>query len=325
MKFSDVVGHDQTVERLQRAVASRRLPHAYLFAGPDGVGKYTVARALAARLLCENPGDDACGACSACLGLAREAHPDLVIVRVMEGASEIKIDQARELQRRLRLRPLRGRYKVAILDEANRLNLSAQHALLKTFEEPPGSTVLILVASNVAALLPTVVSRCQRVTFFPLPDDLVARLLVERCSVLPEEAAELARYGEGSVSHALLFRTELIGRARAELLPLLRDLRTRPYADLAELAQDWGRLPAGDLALVLRAPLHWYRQRLIHVSGTADAALGAIALSQLRVIHDTIERVRHNVHRQLALDAMFLELQRLGDAPTTVAPGDGST
>jgi len=321
MRFADIVGHDQVVARLERAAATGRLPHTYLFAGPDGVGKHATARALAARLLCEAPNDDACGTCSGCTGAAREVHPDLVMVRVEEGATEIKIDQARELQRRLRLRPIRTRYKVAILNDAHRLNLAAQHAMLKTFEEPPGSAVLILVASNVAALLPTVLSRCQRVDFFPLSDEVVAGLLAERCGVPPEEATELARYSEGSVSHAALFRNELIERARSELLPLVRDLRSRPYADLADLAQDWARLSTSDLVLMLRAPLHWYRQCLMDALASVGAQDAETLLSQLQVVYDTIEHLRHNAHRQLALDGMLIELQRLDGL---LAPGGPS-
>jgi DNA polymerase-3 subunit delta' len=167
------------------------------------------------------------------------------------------------------------------------------------------------VASNVAALLPTVLSRCQRVRFFPLSNELVARLLTARCGVPAGEATELARYSEGSLTHAMLFRSEVIERARAELLPLIRDLGTRPYADLADLAQDWARLPAVDLVLLLRAPLHWYRQCLAEALASVEAPDAATLLSQLRVVYDTIERLRHNAHRQLALDGMLLELQRL--------------
>jgi DNA polymerase-3 subunit delta' len=241
-------------------------------------------------------------------------------VRVEEGAAEIKIDQARELQRRLRLRPVRGHYKVAILDDADRLNLATQHAMLKTFEEPPGATVLVLVTANAAALLPTVLSRCQQVRFFPLPDDALARLLVERCQVPAGEAAELVRYGEGSLSQALLSRTELIERARTELLPLLDTLPRRPYADLADLAQEWGRVPAGDLVLLLRGPLLWYRQRLHDALAAGRATDSAIALSQLEIVHETIEHVHRNAHRQLALDAMLIELRRAARGAPRRAP-----
>lgn len=310
MRFAEVEGHSRVIERLTRAVACGQLPHAYLFAGPAGIGKFAVARALATTLLCEEPDGDACGACTGCLGAASETHPDLSITRMPEGTNEIKIDQVRDLQRRLRLRPVRARYKVAILDEAHHLNLPAQNAMLKTLEEPPGSVLLILVASNAAGLLPTVLSRCQRINFFPLSNDLVERLLAERCDVPPDQARDLALYGEGSVGQALLFRADLFQRARTELIPLLTDLARHPYSDLAELARDWGRLQTTDLLLLLRAPLAWYRQRLIDVVETApEGPAPRAALSQLRTVYDTMERLRRHANRQLALDAMLLDLQ----------------
>ena len=314
MTFGDIVGHDVVVKRLRRALAAGRLPNTYLFAGPPGIGKAATAHAFAAALLCDGTGDDACGTCPGCLGTARESHPDLVVVRVLEGAAEIKIDQARELQRRLRLRPIRARRKVALLDDADRLNLAAQHAMLKTFEEPPGAAVLILIASNVAALLPTVISRCQRIDFAPLDDGAVERLLIERCGVEPGEAREMARVGNGSVGEARLFRSELAERARTELLPLLDGLARRPYGELAGLAQDWGRLPLVDLLVLLRAPLAWYRRRLAEVMAPGGTDDHRVVLSQLRTVYDTMERLRRNAHRQLTLDAMLLELRQAARA-----------
>jgi DNA polymerase-3 subunit delta' len=309
MRFADIAGHDVVVARLRRAIAADRLAHAYLFAGPAGVGKAATAHALATTLLCEAGGDDACARCPGCIAAARAAHPDLTLVGVGEGATEIKIDQARELQRRLRLRPLRARRTVAIVDDADRLNLAAQHAMLKTFEEPPGAAVLVLVAANVAALLPTVLSRCQRIDFCPLPDEIVTRLLVERCDVPPEEAREMARYGDGSLGEARLVRAELAERARVEMLPLLDGLAERPYADVARLAQEWGRLPLPDLLVLLRAPLAWYRRRLAETLAAGGAREQRVALAELGIVYDAVTRLRRNAHRQLTLDAMLLGLQ----------------
>jgi len=310
MKLTEVIGHERVIEQLQRAVASERLPHTYLFAGPEGVGKYATACALAARLLCDAPGDDACGTCAGCVAASRETHPDLTVVRRIDGAAEIKIDQVRELQRRIRLRPVHGQRKVVILDDADRINLAAQNALLKTFEEPPGSVLLILVASNAAALLPTVLSRCQRVNFFPLAGDVVERLLATHGNLSAAEARDVAAYADGSIGQGLLMKTELIERARTQLFPILEDIGQRPYADLAELTQEWARIPPADLLLVLRAPLAWYRQRLATAVAAAPGGSGArAAFAQLRAVYDTIERLRRNAHRQLTLDTMLLNLQ----------------
>jgi DNA polymerase-3 subunit delta' len=313
MTFAEIEGHARVIELLRRAVARDRLPHAYLFAGPEGVGKCTTAQALAARLLCETAADDACGRCEGCRGAERETHPDFVVMRLAERAQELKIDQVRDLQRILRLKPLRARRKVAIVDGADRLNLAAQNALLKTLEEPPGAALLVLVAANADALVPTVVSRCQRLSFAPLPTEAVERLLVARGGLSAAEARALAPYGDGSAGQALLLRAEVIDRARTQLLPLLADLAPRPFADLADLAQEWGRLELGDLLLLLRAPLGWYRQRLGEaVAAGADPAAVRRVLRQLRVVYDTIERLRRNAHRQIVLDAMLLGLQAAG-------------
>jgi DNA polymerase-3 subunit delta' len=310
VRFADVEGHSRVIERLKRAVSRGQLPHSYLFAGPAGIGKFAAARALASRLLCDAPGSDACNACSSCLEAASETHPDLSIVRAAEGTTEIKIDQVRDLRRRLRLHPARAQRKVAILDEAHNLNIAAQNAMLKTLEEPPGSVLLILVASNVAGLLPTVRSRCQRIDFFPLSNGLVEQLLVQRCDVPPEQAHDLALYSDGSVGQALLFRAELVQLARAQLLPLLKDLPLRPYADLADLTRDWSRMQITDLLLLLRAPLAWYRQQLIDVLATAPRGqVPQAALSQLRIVYDTMEQLRRHGNRQLALDAMLMRLK----------------
>ena len=310
MRFADIEGHSRVIERLTRAVSREQLPHAYLFAGPAGIGKFAAARALASLLLCNAPGSDACNACRSCLEAANETHPDLSIVRMAEGTTEIKIDQVRDLRRRLRLCPVRAQRKVAILDEAHHLNLAAQNAMLKTLEEPPGSVLLILVASNVAGLLPTVLSRCQRIDFFPLSNDLVEHLLVQRCDVPPEQARDLALYSDGSVGQALLFRAELVQLARTQLLPLLTDLPLRPYADLADLTRDWSRMQTTDLLLLLRAPLAWYRQQLIDVLATTPRGQAPqAALSQLRTVYDTMEKLRRHANRQLALDAMLMKLK----------------
>src|SRR5262249_21383142 len=166
-RFADIRGHESTRAMLCAAATDDRLPHAWLFAGPDGVGKCMVATALAAWLHCETRGADACGACASCRQIAAGSHPDVLLVRVAPGKKEIGVDRAREVKRFTQLQPVRGRVKVAIIDDAHMLTVAAQNALLKTLEEPPERSLLIVIAHNADALLPTVRSRCQRVPFLP--------------------------------------------------------------------------------------------------------------------------------------------------------------
>lgn len=204
---------------LERAVSSGRIHHAYLFTGPDGVGKELAAFGLAQALLCErrtSGANGACGACSACTrAVPREGertalHPDLVIVerglhapqsigRRTPETQEISIDQIRTLVlSRAAFAPHEGRAKVIIVRRAEELSISAANALLKTLEEPGQKTHFVLVSSQPEALLPTILSRTLAVRFAPLPDDVVADLLAAR-GIEAKRAREIARLASGSV------------------------------------------------------------------------------------------------------------------------------
>ncbi len=219
MRLSDVLGQDRALSILRRGLRSGRTPHAYLLAGPDGVGKERAARALAARFLCEAaiaPDADACGACPACSLLAAGNHPDFhVIDRALQKFHPdpnirrqrglvLGIDLVRHfLIAAASASPSRGRARVFLVREAERMSEPAQNALLKTLEEPPGASRLLLVTPSADRLLATIRSRCQIVPFAALPADLVARLLTQDHGVPPPAAASLARLSGGRIGAAL--------------------------------------------------------------------------------------------------------------------------
>ena len=184
MSLPVIHGHRRTWARLTTLLDANRLPHAMLFLGPPGVGKALVAQRLAARLACTEPGAP-CGACAGCVQVVAGSHPDLRSIGAptaggrREGRTkkEIGIDQARDLKRFVALQAIAAPRKVAIIDDADRLSIAAQNALLKTLEEPPGQALLILVTASPGALLTTVRSRCQRIAFQPLTDDEVRAAL----------------------------------------------------------------------------------------------------------------------------------------------------
>src|SRR5437588_6147366 len=167
MPLRDIVGHQRTLALLAAAASRGTLPPSLSFAGPEGVGKYTAAIALARALNCEKAGKDACGACAACRRIARGVHADVLVLAPGETGS-IKVDQVREAIDRSAYRPFEGRRRVVIVDQADALIPEAQNALLKTLEEPPAASVFVLVTARPDVLLPTVRSRCQRLRFAPL-------------------------------------------------------------------------------------------------------------------------------------------------------------
>src|SRR5277367_908081 len=176
-------------------MARGRLPHAFLFVGPEGIGKHAFALRLTQALLCERVPEsklDPCGQCPGCLQVMAGTHPDLLHVAKPEDRQELPIRVIRDLCIDLGLKPMSGRRKVAIVDDADDLNDEAANAFLKTLEEPPPGSTLILVGTSAEGQLDTILSRCRVVRFDPLPESELAELLLEQgIAETPEAAARL--------------------------------------------------------------------------------------------------------------------------------------
>jgi len=245
--FAEIVGHERIREPLERAVRTGRLPPALLLVGPEGIGKKTLALALARAMLCERGPGEACGECTHCRRLARSIaalpalradaadktdepdrlnhrlHPDVVLVEAWRTATrtEIKVAQVRALVGEVAGRPFEGRARVFIIDDAHAMNDQAANALLKSLEEPPPSSHLILVTPSPQALLPTIRSRCQALRMGPLPTTLVEAYLRQRAGVEPAEATLRAGLAEGSIGAALRLESDEYRELRDEMLTLL--------------------------------------------------------------------------------------------------------
>ena len=194
--FSSILGQTPVVAMLRQALARRTLPHALLFVGPEGVGKRTTALALAAETMCTAGLGEACGSCIGCVQVAAGTHPDLRLEGFGvdergERRERVLIEQVRAVQAFLGGRALSGHGKIAIFEEAQALTEDAQNALLKTLEEPPRGSLIVLVSYNASRLLPTVRSRCHRAAFAPLRAETMLAILRERLGVGAEDATFL--------------------------------------------------------------------------------------------------------------------------------------
>ncbi len=214
--WQGIYGHDQLVERFQRSLASGRLPSSFLFLGPEGIGKRTFAIKLAKALLCPKGAPEKlmpCGTCDSCRQLDAGNHPDLDIVGLPEDKREIPLktfigDKEHRNQEglchQIALRPMLGKRRVAIIDDADYLNIESSNCLLKTLEEPPPGAVLILIGTSRGRQLPTILSRTQVVRFQPLAPEVVAQLLVEQgIAENAYQAEALAAASGGSLHRAL--------------------------------------------------------------------------------------------------------------------------
>jgi DNA polymerase III subunit delta' len=268
--WADIVGQPAAVALLRRAIALDRPAHAYAFVGPSGVGRRLTAVAFAQALLCAAQG---CGACRVCRRAAGGQYPDFQVVAPTpprdnpKGAPMIRIEQIRELQRTAALAPHEGGRKVFVLDEAERMTLPTAQALLKTLEEPPPRTHLVLILANPRALPPTVLSRCQRVRFRPLDAAEAARLLEER-SVPAAASALLARLTEGRPGLALGTDLDALRTRREAALALAAE----PPARLG-IALDKASTDRATVAAYLELYWSWYRDALCLAAGGSAALL----------------------------------------------------
>ena len=266
-------GHQDAIGILQRTLVQDRLSHAYLFAGPSGIGKAAVALALAQAVNCSEP-EKPCLQCTSCRRIQASTHADVqILARARAG---VTIDQVRELQHDASLKPFEGRYRVFIIDEADSMTREAANALLKTLEEPPEYVLLILVAGDADALPETVRSRCQRIVFMPPSLDDV-RAALDEAGMSGPQADEIARLARGRVGWALRAAQDpeaLDGRReRLEELMALpgEDLPAR-MAIAERMATAFGR----DRGAVLDELALWaegWRDLLLVRAGVSEAVL----------------------------------------------------
>ena len=306
--FSEIRGHGATVDFLRQAWRSDRLAHALLFNGPEGIGKRAVALAFAAWAECEVEGDEACGECAACRQIAAGTHPDIKLVEAESGKKEIGIDKAREVKRFTQLAPAAGRVKVAILDDAHRLSAAAQNGMLKTLEDPPSRSILILVSNSPDSLLATVRSRCQRVRFQPLSQEDVASVLVEGHGLDPTEATRLAAVCEGSPRRALDLRASL--DESGSLLQAIWRAENAPFAELEALVQRLGQ-PETEIGAKLEVLLAEIRDAATAqvMEGSPDTRSLRHLLAQGELVRRAAETMRRtNPNRQLLLESLVIRM-----------------
>jgi len=228
MPFRDIVGNRQLLELIARAATRGTLPPSLIFAGPEGIGKRMAAIALAQFLNCPNrTADDSCGTCASCTRIARRVHADVLIIEPGDTGA-VKIDQVRDAIERTGYRPFEGRRRVVIIDGADAVNVEAQNALLKTLEEPPAASTFVLVTSRPDVLLPTVLSRCQRLRFGRLPAADVAAVLMREHDYAETDAHAAASLSDGSVGLALQGASEEFVEAREAATGLLEIVAAHP-------------------------------------------------------------------------------------------------
>jgi len=203
MRFSDIIAQERAKSILLGSIKANRIPHSMLFSGIPGTGKKSIAKAFTMLLNCLNPEEeDSCGNCRSCKQILSGNFPDFIIVKPKTKSSKISIDQLRQVYRRISFSPI-GKYRVVVIDQAENMTEEAANSFLKLLEEPPDRNIFILNAKEPMDLLPTIVSRCQNIKFYPIPSDKIAEWLVKNRSLDHDTATFLARISGGSIGRAL--------------------------------------------------------------------------------------------------------------------------
>ena len=319
MSFEGIYGQDKQIAILRRSMDKGRIPHAFLFHGMRGIGKRTTALAFAKTLLCERL--DACGLCPACRKVESGNHPDVVVITPQ--GQFIKIEDIRGLRNQMRFRPLEGPKRVFILVDAERMNITSANSLLKTLEEPSLVNVLILVSSRPYQLPMTILSRCQKLRFHPIPSDIVARYLEEKLGLDGETAATLAASSGGSIGRAVEMHGESYLARRKQFIEKICEGFSNPMKGIL-FAGDFGK-DRQEIQLRFEIMRSWYRdllvyketgetKKLVHqdFAEAVESMAGGMTPSEILRALETVEwaykALEKNANKQLTLEAMTFKL-----------------
>jgi DNA polymerase-3 subunit delta' len=326
MSFKEILGQEKAVALLKAAFLRGRASHAYIFVGPAGVGKSKAAINLAKLLVCQDPRQaEPCDVCSSCRKADAANHPDIQVLR--PDGPFIKIDAVREACRRLALKGFESSTKVLVISDGAALNEESSNALLKTLEEPSPDTVIIILATSLKAMVPTIVSRCQRIVFSSLQESVISEILRRDHGVAEDEAIYLSRISEGCMEAALRFRQENVFVQRNRLMAGwlkgemgLWDSQGRGASEMKESRQETEMglyLLASWLRDILVAKIAADKKYFINADRFDDIIHFSRKLNHdelegaLKLVAQTTADIRANVNTRLALARLNSELQRI--------------
>lgn len=324
--FTDIIGHEQIIEHLQNAIRMDKISHAYILNGPDKSGKRMLAEAFAMALQCEKGEAEPCLECHSCKQAMNHNQPDIIYVS-HEKPNTISVDDIRsQLVNDVDVKPYSSKYKVYIIDEAEKMNPQAQNAMLKTIEEPPAYAVILLLTANADTFLPTILSRCVTLNLRVVPDAKIKAYLMEQCRIPDYQADVCVAFAQGNVGKAIsLASSEKFRELKAAAVQLLKRIQDIDLYEFKEAIKQIGefKMEINDYFDIM---MIWYRDMLMYKATTDVNRLifkdevydikrqaSRSSYSGIEAVLDALEkakvRLKANVNFDLTLELLLLTMK----------------
>ena len=324
--FEEILGNEMVKDHFKKAIANHKISHAYILTGEAGMGRKSIANAFAMTLLCEKGGSEPCMTCHSCKQVMSGNHPDLIYVK-HEKPGSIGVDDVREqINDTIMIRPYSSYYKIYIVDEAEKMTVQAQNALLKTIEEPPSYAVIILITTNQEAFLPTILSRCVQMKLKPLKDFTIKSYLTQNLHIPEKDADICAAFARGNLGKAIhLASSDEFKELFQKVMVLVKNVGTMDISMLLDCIREIKEQNL-DIGEVLDLMQLWYRDVLMF-KVTKDMNL-LIFKDEYKMINETGEKVDYagleailaaidtartrlnaNVNMELAMELLLLTMK----------------
>ena len=327
--FQSIIGQEQIKEHMQNALQTKKVSHAYIIHGEKSSGKEFIAKVFAMALQCEKGGVEPCNACHSCKQTLSKNQPDIIYV-THEKPNTISVEDIRsQVNNDVAIKPYSSKYKVYIINEAEKMTVQAQNAILKTLEEPPAYVVILLLVSNLQTLLPTILSRCVTLNMKPVSDTLVRKYLMEELQVPDYRADVCVAFARGNIGKAkALASSEEFDNVKNEALALLKHVHDMELQEIIQAVKKINEYKL-EISDYLDLMSIWYRDVLLF-KATADAnslvfreEIQAIRKVVARCSYEGIEtviraldkakrRLEANVNFELTMELLFLDMKENG-------------
>ena len=323
MDFKEIIGHERQIENLKNAINNNSISHSYLFEGEEGLGKKKTALAFSKTLLCKEEKDHPCNTCSSCIKFDSGNHPDFKIIAPNKKGT-IVIEEIEKIINAVSTSPFEGKRKVFIIDDSHTMNMEGMNTLLKTLEEPPSFMNIILVTSISNKLLPTILSRCQRIRFYPVDKLKIMKLLREKESLDEDRSAFIADFTKGSIGKSIeIASSEEFFNRRDEVIRIIDNILngdgTKALASVKFFNDN-----KDDIHGILDIMLYWFRDLLIYKEVGQRSLIinkdkleilskqSSIDFNRINGIIEKIEETRvninNNVNFALSIETMLLKI-----------------